>query len=295
MREDIMTLLGGGRLLLMDGGTGSELQRRGVQVARGSGPPGDIGPWSARALGEAPDLVRQVHEDYLEVGADIIITNSFWTNPTRMGLDGIGDRWAEYTKLAGDLAVQARDAVNPDAYVAGGIAPSGPGHPGIYEELRGQAEILADSGIDVVLPEYVGSVEDCIAAVDACSDVGLPLFLGVKHVNTHLADPEALVAGLEGRRVDAILPMCTAPEHISDRMPALRDAYDGVIGGYANIGYVEAAPDDPQNRAIDWGENTPERYAEYGREWIGMGAQIIGGCCASGPEHIEALRPVVKG
>ena len=196
LREDIMALLGGGRLLLMDGGTGSELQRRGVQVARGSGPPGDIGPWSARALGEAPDLVRQVHEDYLNVGADIIITNSFWTNQTRMGLDGIGHRWPEYTKLAGDIAVQARDAVNPDAYVAGGIAPSSPGHPGIFEELRGQAEILADSGIDVILPEYVGSVEDCIAAVDACSEVGLPLFLGVKHVNTHLADPEALVAGL---------------------------------------------------------------------------------------------------
>ncbi len=299
MRENIMTLLGGGRLLLMDGGTGSELQRRGVNVARGSGPPGDIGPWSARALGEAPDLVRQVHEDYLEAGADIIITNSFWTNPTRLGLDGIGDRWAEYTKLAGEIAVQARDAVNPDAYVAGGIAPSSPGHPGIFEELRGQAEILADAGIDVILPEYVGSVEDCAAAVDACSEVGLPLFLGVKHVNTHLADPEALVAGLERRRVDAILPMCSAPEYISDRLPALREAYDGAIGGYANIGYVEATggtgdPDRPR-RAIEWGENTPERYAEYGREWIGMGAQIIGGCCASGPEHIHALRPVVKG
>ena len=141
----------------------------------------------------------------------------------------------------------------------------------------------------------MGSVEDCVAAVDACSEVGLPLFLGVKHVNTHLADPEALVAGLGDRRVDAILPMCTEPGYISDRLPALRDAYDGVIGGYANIGYVEAAPEDAQNRAIDWGENTPERYAEYGREWIDMGALIIGGCCASGPEHIEALRPIVKG
>ena len=295
MREDIMTVLGRGELLLMDGGTGSELQRRGVQVARGAGPPGDIGPWSARALGEAPDLVREVHEDYLKVGADIIITNSFWTNPTRMGLDGIGDRWPEYTKIAGDIAVQTRDAVNPGAYVAGGIAPASPGHSGIFEELRGQAEILADCGIDAILPEYVGSVEDCIAAVDACSEIGLPLFLGVKHVNNYLADPEALVAGLGDRRVDAILAMCTEPGYTTDSLPGLRNAYDGVIGAYANIGYTEAAPEDPQNRAIDWGENTPERYAEYGREWIGMGGQIIGGCCASGPEHIEALRPVVKG
>ena len=89
--------------------------------------------------------------------------------------------------------------------------------------------------------------------------------------------------------------MCTEPGYTTDSLPGLRNAYDGVIGAYANIGYVEAAPEDPQNRAIDWGENTPERYAGYGREWIGMGGQIIGGCCASGPEHIEALRPVVKG
>ena len=288
-----------GELLLMDGGTGSELQRRGVGVARGVTIGGDIGPWSARALGEAPDLVRQVHEDYLRAGADIIISNSFWTNPTRMEMDGIGEQWAEYTKLACDLAVQARDAVNPNAYVAGGIAPSAPGIPAIFEELRGQAEVLAGAGADVILPEYVGSAEDCVAAVDACSSVGLPLFLGVKHVNEFLKNPDALVEALEGRKVDAILAMCSAPGFTSDRLPALRMAFDGVIGAYANIGYqgeenVTGDPDQ-QMRVIEWGENTPDRYAEYGREWIGMGAQIIGGCCATGPEHIEALRPVVKG
>ncbi len=288
----------GGRLL-MDGGTGSELQRRGVGVARGVTIGGDIGPWSARALGEAPALVREVHEDYLRAGADIIITNSFWTNQSRMAMDGIGEKWAEYTRIAGELAVEARDTVNPDAYVAGGIAPSNQGSPSIFEELRGQAEALADAGVDVILPEYVGPVEDCAAAVDACSEVGLPLFLGVKHVNQFLQDPEALSAALKGRRVDAILAMCSAPEYISERLPALRGAFDGVIGAYANIGYlwVENATGDPnqQMRVIEWGENTPGRYAEYGEEWMGMGAQIIGGCCATGPEHVEALRPIVKG
>ena len=122
-REDIAARLRSGDRLLMDGGTGSEIQRRGISITHGWDTAGSINSWSARALGEAPDIVRQVHEDYLEEGAEIIITNSFWTNRTRMGMDGMADRWEEYTRLAGEIAVDARDAVNPDAYVAGGIAP----------------------------------------------------------------------------------------------------------------------------------------------------------------------------
>ena len=85
--------------------------------------------------------------------------------------------------------------------------------------------------------------------------------------------------------------MCSAPEYVTDRLPALRAAFDGPIGAYANIGYKyhTTAGDDL------FGEHTPERYAEYGQGWLDAGAQIVGGCCATGPEHIEALRPVVKG
>ena len=294
-----MTRLQNNELLLMDGGTGSELQRRGIGIARGVTLGGDIGPWSARALGESPDTVSAVHEDYLKAGADIIITNTFWSNPTRLSMDGIGDRWKDYNKIAGELAVRARDSINPEAYVAAGIAPPHNDYPGTFKELRGQAEVLAQTGVDVILPEYVGSLNDCQQAVDACSEIGLPVFLGVKHVNERLKDPVALVKALEGRRVDAILAMCTLPDKTSKRLPELRKAFEGVIGAYANIGYEtsEEVTGDPnqQMREINWGENSPEKYAAYGKEWIGMGAQIIGGCCATGPEHIAALRPIVKG
>ena len=294
-----MKRLQNNELLLMDGGTGSELQRRGIGIARGVTPGGDLGPWSARALGESPDTVSAVHEDYLKTGADIIITNTFWSNPTRLSMDGIGDRWKDYNKIAGELAVRARDSINPEAYVAAGIAPPHNDYPGTFKELRGQAEVLAQTGVDVILPEYVGSLNDCQQVVDACSEIGLPVFLGVKHVNERLKDPVALVKALEGRRVDAILAMCTLPDKTSKRLPELRKAFEGVIGAYANIGYEtsEEVTGDPnqQMREINWGENSPEKYAAYGKEWIGMGAQIIGGCCATGPEHIASLRPIVKG
>jgi S-methylmethionine-dependent homocysteine/selenocysteine methylase len=275
----------------MDGGTGSEIQRRGIAITRGWETAGSINSWSARALGEAPDIVRQVHEDYLTAGADVIITNSFWTNRTRMGMDGMADRWEEYTRLAGRIAVDARDTVNPNAYVAGGIAPPENDSPQNGPELAEQATVLADAGVDVMLAEYVGSVEDCVVAVDAVGSVGLPVFLGIKHVDRFLADPVRLVQALKGRRVDCILAMCSLPEHISATLPGLRAAFDGPIGAYANIGYLyyTTADDDL------FGEHTPDRYAGYGRHWLDVGAQVVGGCCATGPEHIRALRPVVKG
>ena len=290
-REDIAARLRSGDRLLMDGGTGSEIQRRGISITHGWDTAGSINSWSARALGEAPDIVRQVHEDYLEEGAEIIITNSFWTNRTRMGMDGMADRWEEYTRLAGEIAVDARDAVNPDAYVAGGIAPPENESPQNGRELAEQAAVLADAGVDVMLAEYVGSVADCVVAVEAVGSVGLPVFLGVKHVDRYLADAVRLAQALEVRRVDCILAMCSAPEFISDRLPALRAAFEGPIGAYANIGYRYDTTDEDDL----FGEHTPDRYADYGREWLDMGAQIVGGCCATGPEHIRALRPVVKG
>ena len=294
-----MDRLHNNELLLMDGGTGTELQRRGIGIARGITPGGDIGPWSARALSESPETVSAVHEDYLKAGADIIITNTFWSNPTRLEMDGIGDRWKEYNKIGGELAVKARDSINPDAYVAAGIAPPDNDYPDTFKELRGQAEVLAETGVDILLPEYVGSFNDCQQAVDACSGIGLPVFLGVKHVNERMKDPVALVKALERRKVDAILAMCTLPDLTSERLLELRKAFDGVIGVYANIGYETPSKvtGDPnqQMRQINWGNNSPEKYAAYGKEWINMGAQIIGGCCATGPEHIEALKPIVKG
>ena len=226
-REDIAVRLRNGDRLLMDGGTGSEIQRRGIAITRGWETAGSINSWSARALGEAPDIVRQVHEDYLTAGADVIITNSFWTNRTRMGMDGMADRWEEYTRLAGRIAVDARDKVNPNAYVSGGIAPPENGSPQNGPELAEQAAVLTDAGVDVMLAEYVGSVEDCVVAVDAVGSVGLPVFLGVKHVDRFLADPGRLVQALKGRRVDCILAMCSAPELVSDRLPGLRAAFEG--------------------------------------------------------------------
>jgi homocysteine S-methyltransferase len=109
---------------------------------------------------------------------------------------------------------------------------------------------------------------------------------------------EDLADALQGHPVSAILLMCSRPNAVSAGLPRLRQGFDGPIGGYANIGY-DMNPDfgtvpGEQRFKLDQSMYPPEQYAEFARTWLTMGAQIIGGCCATGPAHIEALRPVVK-
>ena len=97
--QGIIERLAGGEALLLDGGTGSELQRRGADVLKGASD--RLQAWSATANIEFADVVRQVHQDYLRVGADVIISNNFWTFPSRLSSIGLADRWEEYATAAG--------------------------------------------------------------------------------------------------------------------------------------------------------------------------------------------------
>ena len=308
MRRDIAERLRAGERLLLDGATGSELQRRNVDLFHGISDEGNLGAWSATAMGEAPDQVRAVHEDYLRVGADIVTTNSFWTNRIRLGLAGLADKAEEYTRLAAELALAAREAQNPEAYVAGGIAPPDLEHvldsdpDELARELGDQARILAEAGVDLMLPEYVGSVGDCVIALDACAPTGLPVFLGVRHVTAE-GDMqfgetfEELIEAIGDRRVDAILVMCSMPEPTTVALAKLRDAFDGPAGAYAHIGY-DPVPEDQRRPGQVWHvleapDYPPERFAGFGRQWLDLGAQVIGGCCATTPDHIAALRRLI--
>ena len=316
-RRSVTERLRAGDVLLMDGGTGSELQRRGVEVLLGS--KGDkLGPWSATANLDASDVVQQVHQDYLRVGADVIISNNFRTTRTRLAPVGLGDRWTEYARAGGEIAVRARNAIKPDAYVAGGMAAPGLGmlhdRSGTDVEIMGDQEyrrefaehsrILAATGVDVMLPEFVNFIQDCVAAVDACAEAGRPVWLGVPWVTTdgttrHGETMEDLAAALRGHPIEAVLLMCSSPEAVSATLPRLRQAFAGPIGAYPNVGYNPMAP---AGGRVHLGPDlttaqaaSPSRLAEFAQEWIDMGAQIVGGCCATGPEHIMAMKVVVDG
>ena len=312
-REPIGNRLQRGDLLLLDGGTGSELQRRGIDLSRGvtAENDGTLGAWSATALTDAPDVVRAIHEDYLRVGADIITANSYNTNRGQLATVGLADRMEELSRLAVKLAIDARDRMNPNAYVAGSIAPTNRFPRGwdpervappeqLAREWGDQTAVLAEAGSDLILIETMSAISQLIPAVDAARSTRLPVFLGVhptaEGTMTSGETMDQLVAALEERMPDAILLMCRTPEDVSATLPNLRDAFSGPIGAYANTGYERSEDASAgQYHTIDIGANTAARYAEVCEEWIQMGAQIIGGCCGTTPEHIAALRPLVKG
>ena len=106
---------------------------------------------------------------------------------------GLADDWERYARAAGENAVAARDAGNPDAYVFGGIAPPATGQQresdvvvmgatAFRKEYGDQARVLADTGVDAILAEYVGRTDEAVAAVDACAKTGLPVFLGIRNI-----------------------------------------------------------------------------------------------------------------
>ena len=304
-RRDIVGRLAAGEIILMDGATGSELQHRGVDLRGGISAEGRLGAWSATAMRDSPEVVRAIHDDYLRVGADIVITNSFWTNRVKLGLVGLQDCMEEYTRLAAELAIEARDARNPQAFVAGGMAPPrGGGTEADPAELRtefaDQARVLAEAGVDFLLPEYLGSIDDCLGALEACAPTGLPVMLGVRHVTAEggmqygesFAD---LASAIGGSEVACILVMCSRPTPTSTALVKLRDAYPGRIGAYANVGYDTSTSDDGKYRpgdpwhVLDSSDCPPIEFADFGREWLDMGAQVIGGCCGTSPEYTALL------
>ena len=280
---DIMSRLRNGERLLLDGATGSEIKRRSSKVDRQS------------ATVEDPELVRQIHDDYLRAGADIITTNTFSSSRVALELRGPRDaRMEYYNRMAAEIAREERDKLNPKGFVAGGISipRSGqragtPGSPETWQDYKAQSRVLAEAGVDLLLYEFIGYTADCVAAATAGTETGLPVFLGLRWVTMDAKmesgeTMEHLVSALDGLRVDGILPMCCNPPSASATLPKLREAFDGVIGAYPRVGDAT-------------GEYTPEEFASYAREWIDAGGQIIGGCCNTTPEHIAALEPLVHG
>ena len=161
--------------LLLDGATGTELERRGVEMVDGL--------WDALATGSRPDVLREIHADYLRAGSQVVIANTFSTSRYVLAEAGHGDRFESLNRNAVRLAVEARDEVRSSAWVAGsistlnfGVLPSS--LQKARQDYRDQAEIMAAAGADLIILEMMRDVELTAAAVDAVETVDLPCWVG---------------------------------------------------------------------------------------------------------------------
>ncbi len=302
------------RPLLLDGGTGRELLKRGVPILT------EI--WSATALLLAPEIVRQVHDDFIAAGADIITTNTYGIARERVAREGIAERYTELNQIAGRLAAEARDAARRPVAVAGSLPPySGSYRPdkvGSFDHLlplyREQAAVL-EPYVDLYICETMSSAAEGLAAATAAVGFGKPVWVawtlhedrsGRLRSGETVAEAVAAIAHLP---VAGYLANCCAPESITAAMPELVAAGKGKrVGGYANT-FLPVSTDwgaysKGKHDTTDWksyaaaalplrDDLPPEAFAGHAEGWHRCGATVIGGCCGAGPEHIARLRAVL--
>jgi len=284
-------------VLLLDGGMGQELFRRGLARSDRL--------WGARALIDEPDTVREIHGAYLAAGADVITTNTYSTAPPGLERAGLADRFAELNETAGRLAVQARDAHGGDALIAGSLPPLGgsyrPDQVGddlwMVDNYRRMAEALAPF-VDVLLAETLSTSAEARAAASAAVSVARPIWIGwTVDADGLLLGGETVLEAVEGMKVHGVLANCAPPEAVSQAVVDVVASGAERVGGYANgfAGIPEGW--DVMSAGIDQlGERDdldPRAYADIVRTWLDKGANVVGGCCQIGPGHIAALRALI--
>ncbi|MFP4321226.1 MAG: homocysteine S-methyltransferase family protein [Anaerolineales bacterium] len=275
----------GARPLLLDGALGTQLESQGIPM------PAPL--WSAAALRSHPGMVQALHTAYLHAGAEVITTNTFRTHARTVG--NAADARA-LTAQAVALANAARAQTNPAAWVAGSVAPLEdcyrpdltPGPATCAHEHAQHIAHLAEAGVDLLLIETMNTAHEAAAAAQAAQAHHLPFFVSfVLQDTTHILSGETLRAAVETVAPYApwaVLVNCIPARHIVAALAHLRTLTALPIGAYGNMdtpadvaGWAAA----PRQAATD--------YCHTAREWLAVGAQIIGSCCGSSPAHTRAL------
>ena len=288
---------------ILDGGMGRELHRMGAPFKQPE--------WSALALMLAPDTVERAHRRFVEAGAEVITTNSYALVPFHIGEAKFAAEGQKLADLAGRMARKATEGAKHPVRVAGSLPPLfGSYRPDLFDEAEAPAIIrpLIDGlspHVDLWLAETQSALAEARFARKMLAEDKRPFWVSftLDDDNADLARPKlrsgecvaAAVTAMLELGVDAVLFNCSQPEIMEgavDAAHAVREAhgFKARIGIYANA--FPPASDDAANEVISdiRADLTPARYAQFAKAWVQHGADIVGGCCGIGPEHIAALK-----
>lgn len=286
------------RALVIDGGLGTHLERLGADVTSEL--------WSARALAEDPDRVLRAHRDYFAAGADIAITASYQVTYDGCARAGY-DRAATTALLRGsvELARRARDEAG-GGWVAASVGPYGAmlgdgseyrGDPGLaVRELAAwhhdRLRVLADTGADLIAIETLGSLAEVEAVVSELDGSGATAWIAVTPFDGRMrsGEPvaEAFAMAAACDEVVAVGVNCCAPTEVLDAVTAARAMTAKPVVAYPNSGETW------DGRARHWrGEATVPVGLVHA--WRGAGADLVGGCCRTGPAEIRAIARALAG
>jgi homocysteine S-methyltransferase len=308
--KNIKNRLDAGEIIVLDGGTGTELQRRGAQM--------DPSAWCGPASLNNSELLTQVHLDYINAGADVITANTFASSRLMLTPAGYADQVKEINEIAVEAALRARDLASSSLpsrkiAVAGSLSHMLPVAAGTAKVDQAQvpsndelahafgelAGILKSSGVDHIMLEMMYEPNRVPLALNAALATGLPVWFGMsarrapdgrvisfdQHQEIALSEITKLIPKTG---VDVAGVMHTGSEIIGETLAAIRRDFAGPLSAYPDSGYFEM----PDWRFVD--VISPDRLETFYAEWISHGAQLIGGCCGLTVDHIHAATHTQK-
>ena len=299
--------LDAGKIIVIDGATGTELERRGAAMHDKA--------WCAMATLTDPELLREVHMDYIRAGARIITANTFSTNRNMLQPAGLGSRFEEINRQAVTLACEARDRMGADkrVAVAGSMSHQVPVVGGSDQRdgdtvptaenaganFREMANLFADCGVDLIILEMMSDPDLANPAIAAAIASGLPVWVGfsvregksgepVSYSRPELSASEMMDSiSLDGVRVAGVMHSNVAT--VTPAIELLKQRWNGPLMAYPDSGYFEM----PHWQFVD--VIPVDEFVACNKEWISFGVQIVGGCCGLGIKHIEALSQLIQG
>lgn len=298
MYETLAHKLESGALIILDGGTGTDIQQRGV--------PMNDDVWCAVANLTHGDTVRAVHEDYIRAGAEVVTANTYASSPLSFASLGREDEIEAIDREAVRLAREAvqRVAASP-VCVAGSVSvmPAITRGTDRFEQVRWQAErvrplyqrkvqVLADAGCDLLIMEMMRDLDVSLWATEAAVATGLPVWVGISverdergvlvGFGKHQWQLQELTRGLMETGAHVALVMHNEISTTDEALAIIRSEWSGPVGAYPEAGYFQM----PNWVFRDVSEDD---FVAACRRWRDAGARILGGCCGITPAHISAL------
>ena len=302
-------------IIVLDGATGSEIARLGAEM--------NSSAWCGVANKTHPDIVRQVHEEYIHAGADIVTANTFSTSRHILASAGLADETVSINTRAVELAREAVHNVSPErpiavagsmstmrAWVPGTVSPDPRFLPTSEEEFNNYQEVahtLAKSGVDLILMEMMSDIGRSSLAISAAMETGLPVWIGtsctlsddgsVSAWNQHSEEPATRLSPDHLRAkdksydtlIEAMLPF--QPQVMGVMHSTIETTNAGLQTLYEHWqGPIMAYPETSSEVRKGISEQVePSSFASHCHDWVESGVQIIGGCCGTTIEHIRTM------
>jgi len=288
-RNQLLDRLQHGPVIVGDGGMGTQLHHRGA--------PSDAVFEYLNLID--PTLVGRVHADYVAAGAELLETNTFGANALRLAAYGLEQKVAAINQAGVRLA---REAAGPGRFVAGSVGPLLPPRGSEVDldvvtrraVLSEQMSVLADAGIDCFLLETFPNVADLLLALDVARGLGLPAIAQLAFMEGGFTG-DSLTVEQAARQLSLAEPAaiganCGAgPRELLMVLRRLAAVTERPLSAFPNSGFPERV----DGRILYLA--TPDYFAALGIEMAEAGASLIGGCCGTGPAHVQALAAALRG